>query len=93
MLKLTNINVELLITTVEQRQIIRDKTLCIYKDRNLKRDARKEKPVALVDDFNNKSEKDKADIGKSLTDFVGKTDSMNVKAFSSYPFPLKKRIL
>jgi len=59
-----SVNLELLITMIEERPVIWDKTLDIYKDRNLTRNAWKEICLAFVEDFDDKSEKYKDDISK-----------------------------
>jgi len=50
---------------IEERPVIWDKTLNIYKDINLTRNAWKEIYLAFVEDFDDKSEKYKDDISKS----------------------------
>jgi len=52
-----SLNLELLMTTIEERPVIWDKTLDIYKDRNLTRNAWKVICLAFVEDFDDKSEK------------------------------------
>lgn len=60
-----SVNLELLITMIEERPVIWDKTLEMYKDRNLTRSAWKEICLAFVEDFDDKSDKQKDDISKS----------------------------
>ncbi|XP_060872763.1 uncharacterized protein LOC132946719 [Metopolophium dirhodum] len=59
-----SVNLELMITIIEERPVIWDITLDIYKDRNLTRNAWKEICLAFVEDFDDKSEKYKDDIRK-----------------------------
>lgn len=58
MFELSNTNLELLITIIEEQPVIQDKTSNIYKDQNLTRDVWKEICLAFFENLNNKSEKD-----------------------------------
>lgn len=60
-----SLNLELLITMIEERPVIWDKTLNIYNDRNLTKNAWKEICLAFIELFDDKSDKDKDDISKS----------------------------
>lgn len=50
---------------IEERPVIWDKTLNIYNDRNLTKNAWKEICLAFIELFDDKSDKDKDDISKS----------------------------
>lgn len=58
------INTELLISLVEDRPVIWDKTLEIYKDKNSKASAWREICVILKEDFEGMDQKERQDFGK-----------------------------
>lgn len=59
-----NINTELLISLVEERPVIWDKTLNLYKDKKSKESAWKEICVALNKDFEELEQKQRQNFGK-----------------------------
>lgn len=61
----TEIDSELLITLVQQRPVLWDKTIDEYKDRNKTLEGWKEICRILKDDFDEISEKEQNDIGKN----------------------------
>jgi hypothetical protein len=60
------INTELLITLVEERPAIRDKTLDCYKDKKLKESAWREICVILKENFEELEQKQRQKFGKFL---------------------------
>jgi hypothetical protein len=60
------INTELLITLVEERPAIWDKTLDCYKDKKLKESAWREKCVILKENFEELEQKQRQEFGKFL---------------------------
>lgn len=58
-----NIDTEVLISLVEERPVIWDKTLEIYKDRNLKTSAWREICAILKADFKEMEEKERQEFG------------------------------
>lgn len=62
-----NIDVELLISLVQNRPVIWDKTLEIYKDKNLRTAGWREICLILKEDFEEMEEKKRQDYGKYLS--------------------------
>lgn len=60
------INTELLISLIEERPAIWDKTLNIYKDKNIKESAWREICVILKEGFEEKEQKERQEFGKFL---------------------------
>jgi hypothetical protein len=58
------VDVERLISLVEERPVLWDETLDTYKDRNLTKPGWKEVCLELKNDFEDLSKKDKNEIGK-----------------------------
>jgi hypothetical protein len=58
------VDVECLISLVEERPVLWDKTLDTYKDRNVKKPGCKEVCLELKNYFEDLGEKDKNEIGK-----------------------------
>ncbi|XP_018311577.1 uncharacterized protein [Mycetomoellerius zeteki] len=58
------INTELLISLIEERPAIWDKTLNIYKDKNIKESAWREICVILKEGFEEKEQKERQEFGK-----------------------------
>lgn len=59
-----NINVENLISLVQNRPVLWDKTLEIYKDKNLRTAGWREICIILNEDFEEMEEKNRQDYGK-----------------------------
>lgn len=59
-----NINVENLISLVQNRPVLWDKTLEIYKDKNLRTAGWREICIILNEDFEEMEEKKRQDYGK-----------------------------
>lgn len=59
-----NINVENLISLVQNRPVLWDKTLEIYKDKNLRTAGWREICINLNEDFEEMEEKNRQDYGK-----------------------------
>lgn len=59
-----NINVENLISLVQNRPVLLDKTLEIYKDKNLRTAGWREICIILNEDFEEMEEKNRQDYGK-----------------------------
>lgn len=59
-----NINVEHLISLVQNRPVLWDKTLEIYKDKNLRTAGWREICINLNEDFEEMEEKNRQDYGK-----------------------------
>lgn len=66
----TNIDPELLITLIEIRPILWDKTLENYKDNNMRTAAWREVCIALKEDFQELEEKERQSYGKFLYLFI-----------------------
>lgn len=62
-----NINPEELITLVQERGVLWDKTLNEYKDKQLKMSAWREVCCLLIPDFDNLDEKERQTCGKYLS--------------------------
>jgi hypothetical protein len=58
------VDVECLISLVEERPVLWDKTLDAYKDRNVTKSRWKEVCLELKNDFEDLGEKDSIEIGK-----------------------------
>lgn len=61
-----DIDSEILISLVQERPVLWDKTLEIYKDRNATRNAWKEIYIELHNDFDNFEDKEKKAFGEFL---------------------------
>lgn len=61
-----NINVENLISLVQNRPVLWDKTLEIYKDKNLRTAGWREICIILNEDFEEMEEKNRQDYGKFI---------------------------
>jgi len=64
------IDTELLISLVEERPVIWDKTLDLYKDKNLKESAWKEICVILNTDFEELEQNQRQDFGKFYNQLI-----------------------